>query len=394
MNWKAVRDSLRPRAAEARTSTELRAVLTAMIGTLNQSHFSIIPGDNGDASASSHAPVDHSGGIGATIRAVNGTLLITAVRGSGAADQAGLKPGFEIAAIDGCRVTPALAAAAKGLEARHGKLEAWRVGNFMLSGPAGDTVHVTARDSHGDLKNFAVAREAPRGSLVTFGNLPPLPTHLEFVRKQIAGKTVGVISFNIWMTVLSESFAVAMDSLRDADAIVLDMRGNFGGIGMMSAGIAGHFVDSALTLGTMFQRGMTQKFVINPQRVDRRNRRVQPFSGPLALVVDELSVSTTEIFAGGLQSLGRARVFGAQSAGQALPAAAEKLPNGDVLLHAIGNFLLPTGRAVEGVGVTPDVAAPVTREQLLRGADSALDAALAWAATASTSVVKTPNRVP
>ena len=128
------------------------------------------------------------------------------------------------------------------------------------------------------------------------------------------------------------------------DAIILDVRGNFGGVAGMANGIAGHFLDSAKTIGTMKQRGAALKFVANPRRVDTRNQPVTPFAGPLALVVDELSISTTEVFAGGMQALGRARVFGTQTAGQALPSVPERLPNGDILYHAIADFLSPTGK--------------------------------------------------
>ena len=98
-------------------------------------------------------------------------------------------------------------------------------------------------------------------------------------------------------------------------------------------------------------------------------------------MVDELSISTTEIFAGGLQALGRARVFGAQTSGQALPAVTERLPNGDILYHAIADFLSPTGKPLEGDGVRPDVLAPLSKRALLDGRDPALDAAVLWAAT-------------
>ena len=47
-----------------------------------------------------------------------------------------------------------------------------------------------------------------------------------------------------------------------------------------------------------------------------------------------MSGSASECFAGGMQSIGRARVFGQTSMGQALPALFDRLPNGDVLIHA------------------------------------------------------------
>ena len=91
---------------------------------------------------------------------------------------------------------------------------------------------------------------------------------------------------------------------------------------------------------------------------------------------------TTEIFAGGMQALGRARVFGVQTAGQALPSVPERLPNGDILYHAIADFLNPFGKTLEGAGVTPDTRVPLTRAALLKGRDPAMEAAMEWVRTA------------
>jgi carboxyl-terminal processing protease len=119
-------------------------------------------------------------------------------------------------------------------------------------------------------------------------------------------------------------------------------------------------------------------FAINPRRVDTQARPVRPYAGPVAILTDAVSVSTAEFFAGGMQKLGRARVFGETSAGQALPSYAKRLPNGDVLLHAVADFTGPGGVRWEGAGVIPDVVAPPTREALLAGGDPALDAATRW----------------
>jgi len=79
-----------------------------------------------------------------------------------------------------------------------------------------------------------------------------------------------------------------------------------------------------------------------------------------------------------LQSLGRVRVFGQTSMGQALPALFDRLPNGDVFIHAWGDFVTGTGLRLEGRGVVPDEPTPIAREDLLAGRDRPLEAALAW----------------
>jgi carboxyl-terminal processing protease len=244
----------------------------------------------------------------------------------------------------------------------------------------GDTLRVTFRDGVDTRRTLAVPLGPVSGTITKFGNLPPVAANLTWHRVQRDGRTVGVIRFDIWMPVLAAQFDAAIDSLRSTDAIVLDVRGNLGGVGGMSMGFAGHFLDSASSLGEMQQRGGSMFFRANPRRVDTRLRAVTPFSGPLALVVDAQSASTTEVFAGGLQALGRATVFGALTAGQALPSIPEKLPNGDVLYHAVANFVGPTGKPLEGNGVTPNQVTPIDRRALLRGTDPALDAAITWAA--------------
>jgi carboxyl-terminal processing protease len=120
------------------------------------------------------------------------------------------------------------------------------------------------------------------------------------------------------------------------------------------------------------------KFAVNPRRVSAAGERVQPYGGPVAILIDALSGSASECFTGGMQSVGRARVFGQVSMGQALPALFDRLPNGDVLIHAYGDFVTADGTRLEGRGVIPDETVPLTREGLLAGRDATLDAALAW----------------
>ena len=68
-------------------------------------------------------------------------------------------------------------------------------------------------------------------------------------------------------------------------------------------GMAGWLVDKQdQRLGTMYMRGATLNFVINP--------RAEAYLGPLAILVDGTSASTSEIFAGGLKDIGRAEYVG------------------------------------------------------------------------------------
>jgi carboxyl-terminal processing protease len=97
--------------------------------------------------------------------------------------------------------------------------------------------------------------------------------------------------------------------------------------------------------------------------------------------VDGASASTSEILAGGLKDIGRARIFGTRTAAAALPSSIEQLPNGDGFQYAQANYISEGGKPLEGLGVIPDVVAPLTREALLARGDPALDEALKWIRT-------------
>ena len=156
------------------------------------------------------------------------------------------------------------------------------------------------------------------------------------------------------MTPVSRQFDEAMDALRDTSGIVIDLRGNPGGVLTMIMGLSGHFLTEPLDLGTITTRDSTLKLVSNPRTVGASGQPVKPFAGPVAILVDEGSYSASEIFSGGMQSIGRARIFGTHTAGGALPAVLERLPSGDVLQYAIGDFVTATGQRIEGRGVVPD----------------------------------------
>jgi len=146
----------------------------------------------------------------------------------------------------------------------------------------------------------------------------------------------------------------------------------------MVGGVAGHFLDRVDTLAVMRTRQGELVFAANPRRVSPDARAVRPFAGPLAIVVDEGSASASEVFAAGMQALGRSRVFGRTSMGAVLVASFDRLPDGDVLYHAIGEIADHAGRVLEGRGVVPDDSVTATQAELLAGRDPMLEAAVRW----------------
>jgi len=176
---------------------------------------------------------------------------------------------------------------------------------------------------------------------------------------------------------VNRELTTAMTSWKDATGIIIDLRGNTGGIIGLGMGMGGWFVkDSSGYLGTMKQRNVELRFVLF--------KRATPYLGPVAILVDELSLSTSEIVSGGLQDLGRARIFGTKTGGAALPSVVEQLPNGDRFQYAMADFISFGGTRLEGVGVTPDEVILRDRTTLLSGDDPVIEAARAWILSQST----------
>jgi carboxyl-terminal processing protease len=395
VDWAALRDSLRPRAAAATTQRELRGVLQQLVGSLRQSHFDIIPQEVADVATGTEQRLElpRTAQVGLTTRWSKEGVVITHVLPGSAADRAGIRTGWLLDVINDDTLAVQLARLPQETDPRRVMLSAYRLSEGGLRGAPGSTLTLELRDGANRRQTRTLDREPIVGQEVKYGNLPAQLASLRWERRQIGNKRIGIIQFDIWMPVLAREFDLAMDSLRDSDGLVIDLRGNFGGVAGMAMGIGGHLVDSAVPVGRMITRSQTIKFTMNPRRVSTANQRVEPFGGPVALVVDALSVSTSEIFAGGLQDLSRVRVFGEQTAGQALPAVAGRLPNGDILYHAIANFVGPTGRSMEGDGVIPDERVVPERSALLDGRDPAVDAAVSWAATAPRPGAGTKLRV-
>lgn len=384
-DWPAVRDELRPRARAARTNAELRGVIQGMLDRLGQSHLAVLPGDAAEALAAPGPRREgEPGDAGLELRWVDGHFLVTRVRAGGAADAAGVRPGWILLSAGGMteeRVRTALAALPAAADPRRMASYASMAMESALDGGAGDTVRARFVDAADRTVDVPLVLRAPEGRMSRYGNLPPMLVRVDTARMAApGGAEIGIIRFPIWLPAVAAELDRAVDALRGADGIIVDLRGNPGGVGAMAPGFAGHFVDRRDTLGTMITRRDTLHLVVNPRRVSPDARPVTPFAGPVAVLVDERTASTSEFFAGGLQALGRARVFGVASAGQALPAMMPRLPNGDVLLHAIADFVGPGGARWEGEGVAPETADPPARAALLAGRDPALEAAAAWIA--------------
>jgi carboxyl-terminal processing protease len=377
VNWTGLRDSLRPFAVNV-SRDSVRTLIRVMLARLGQSHFAVFPADV--AEASDDEALEGSGNVGVDLAFVGGRMLIERVEPDGAAHDAGIRPGWVVAAIGRVRVDSLL----EQIRARpaHYSLTMRSVRGVAtrLLGPVGSSVTVELLDEKDRPVVKTMVRRADTGPPVRWGYFPTFFARFQAREERLDSTRAGVIWFSNWLVPLMRQVDSAVDAYRGLDGMVLDLRRNSGGMAAMVGGLAGHFTPRPDTLGINQTRTSRLVFVANPRRVTGDGERVAPYAGPVAILLDELSGSASEIFAAGLRSIGRARIFGATSIGGVLPASWDRLPNGDVLYHAIGEFITPGGERLEGKGVVPDEPVSLTRADLLAGRDPVLNAAMRWIA--------------
>jgi carboxyl-terminal processing protease len=371
VNWLGVHHELRPQIERASTMAQARAVMRRMMERLGKSHFGIIPADvYGDLDANPDE-AHGSGTAGFDVRVLDEHAVVTSVEDGSPAAAQGVHPGWEILGIDGAELAPVLrrvGALYRDSTAR--ELYLARAVTAKLSGDPDSTVRVQFLDGANARVTKQIERVQPQGLLARFGYLPPM--HVWIKSRKVADN-VGYLAFNLFLDParLMPEFGDAVRSCAECAGIIIDLRGNPGGLGIMAMGMAGWFIEKPdQRLGTMHTRQAPLKFTVNP--------RLPTYRGPVAILVDGSSGSTSEVFAGGMKDLGRARIFGTRTAGAALPSAIDRLPNGDAFQHALADYISEGGRPLEGVGVAPDVEVKLTRAALLAGRDPALDVAIEW----------------
>jgi carboxyl-terminal processing protease len=364
LDWDKVREQYAPRAAAAKSDTEFYDVLRQMLGELHQSHFNIIPPE---AIAEDDSREPKGGAISIDLRLVEGQPTITRVEPGSNAAIAGLRPGFVIKKVDDATADQIVGLFAKSNESQ--ALRTLRITRAFLgriNGAPETTVRIAYLDERDQPREVTIVREHLKGEMSQrFANFPPQYT--EFEAKRLADGP-GYIRFNIFVISLMERIRAAIRGMSDAPGIIIDLRGNPGGFGGMAPGIAGVLEKEQVSLGTMHTRSDHTNFVAFPQ--------ANAYLGPVVILTDGGSASTSEIFAGGLQELGRAVVVGERTVGAALPSYFQKLPTGALFQYAIADFKTPKGMLIEGRGVAPDIEVKLTRRALLEGRDPQLDAAI------------------
>jgi carboxyl-terminal processing protease len=130
--------------------------------------------------------------------------------------------------------------------------------------------------------------------------------------------------------------------------ILLDLRGNSGGLLEESVETASSFLDGG-PVGSYRADGVPHPLSAEPGG---------DTAVPLVVLVDGGTMSAAELLTGALQDRGRAVVVGSRTFGKGAVQQPTPLPGGSVVERTVGQYTTPDGRDLDGTGITPDVPVP------------------------------------
>ena len=365
LDWTAIHDKYYDLVKHANDETGFLEIANRMLGELGLSHYSVFRAEPDGPS---------TGTVGLETRLLDGKAVITTIREGYPAAKAGLREGYIVEAIDDVPVEKILSNSKKKALSH---VNEWRRQSDLdrairnrLRGAPGTSVSLTFLDEYDSLRRTTLLRKERPGKTILDKSLPPF--FVEFQAKRIAD-SIGYISFSTFLSPVDERFEQAIDGMLDMRGIVLDIRGNPGGMHEVGEAIAAKLLQKPTLFSVFKYRDRKEEVVVQP------NGRT--YAGPVVVLIDGQNASASERFAACLQSIGRGVVIGERSRGAVGPSDGEVLPNGTTFQYLTAQSLTPDGIVLEGRGVIPDIVIRPDREALLHGKDAALDRAIKYIKT-------------
>ncbi|HEX5105097.1 MAG TPA: S41 family peptidase, partial [Pirellulaceae bacterium] len=291
-------------------------------------------------------------GLGVELKTEPEGLLIVSVIQNGPAAQSGIVPGDRLVEVDGkttADCTPDELA-------------------DMLRGAEGSLVEIVAKNAQGQLRQIRLNRRRVE-----------VPS-VEDVKIVDADNGIGYFKLTSFQKTTSRDVDAALWKLHGQGLryLIIDLRGNPGGLLKAAVDVADKFVYEGLIVAT---RGRSPR-----EDFDHRGEQAGTWRVPLVLLIDGDSASASEILAGAIRDHKRGTVVGVKSYGKGSVQGIFPLAAANVGIRlTTAKWYTPSGQAISGTGIAPDVvvqnvhvaAKPATNElPVADGADQILQAGL------------------
>ncbi|HYN75044.1 MAG TPA: S41 family peptidase [Candidatus Limnocylindria bacterium] len=265
-------------------------------------------------------------GIGVWLRQrVDGAVLVASVQPGTPAADAGMQSGDEVLAVDG------------SLSQGQTIAEVAR----DLRGDPGTQVRLTVADVRGISRTVDLTRVAVTSDDVTVDRLPG----------GVLLVSVDAFTRGVGRQVRAALAADASSRPSQRAGVVLDLRANSGGLVDEAVEVAGAFLDGGVVV-SYDRRGRDTRTLVAAPGGD--------VATPLVVLVDGGTASAAEIVAAAMQDRGRAVIVGSRTFGKGSVQEPATLSDGSAIELTVGQYVTPSGRMIDGVGIDPDVLVDAT----------------------------------
>ncbi|MDI9886191.1 S41 family peptidase [Streptomyces sp. HNM0645] len=259
-------------------------------------------------------------------RGADGRVEVARLQRGGPADRAGIRVGDQLRTVDGARID---------------------------GRPVSEVVRLLRGDGKSAGAGSSVVLGLQRGDRTWERTLQRARLATEAVTVRELGGEAVLIKVAAFTKGAGERVRQAVESAPEGAGVLLDLRGNGGGLVSEAVTAASAFLDGGL-VATYDVRGEQKALYARPGGNTER---------PVVALVDGGTMSAAELVTGALKDRGRAVTVGARTFGKGSVQMPERLPDGSVAELTVGHYRTPSGHDVEGRGITPDLAVSERAEE-------------------------------
>lgn len=297
-----------------KTDEDARVAIDSMIASLNEPYTRFMTQkDYEDLTTSITSKIY---GIGVNIYSNAGKIEIFNVMPSTPADFAQLKQGDIITAVNGKDTNGMNVSEVASL----------------VRGPENSVVELTILRN-----NKKITKKIKRKEI-----------KIKTVRSSIVDNHIGYIQILSFMSGSTPNeFVEALNNTKNTDSLILDLRGNTGGLLDNAVFIADVFLQNGTIVDIIYRNGYKKSI--------KAQDEIQPLDKPVVVLVNGASASASEILSGALKDYHRATLVGKKTFGKGLVQKVVPLPNQTGVNITIARYLTPNGTDINKLGIKPDV---------------------------------------
>ncbi|MCU0239960.1 MAG: S41 family peptidase [Pyrinomonadaceae bacterium] len=329
VDWDKVKTIYQPKIETAKNDDEFYGVIKAMVRELQDAHTRFWTPKEAELKKNKQYS-----GIGLNVDEIEGKLVIVSVAANSEEEKNGIKVGMLIEKIDGRDSFEIYKEAQTSIKSSSPQAVKVLSLRSLFRGKTDSKITLTLTDKDNKTADFTITRRI-------------IDKSLEVESKRL-DENIGYIKFDTFDSKLFDNLKKAVESLKDTNGLIIDLRDNGGGEITVVMKLAAMLLDKKTSFGkTKWREKQPKEFFID-------GKGETTYKNPIAILIDKDSASGSELLSQGLQESGRAKIFGSTSCGCLLGiAGAKEIKDGELEFSQIG-FVSAKGYVVENKGVVPD----------------------------------------